>query len=573
LWGRSWRIADFHDSIAVGQDGSTAVEENITAVFIGAFQGIHRTIPIQYPGPEGSNYSLFLTVRAVTGDAGQPLKYQRRRNGAYETLTIYIPGAVDTTRTIRIFYTVSNAVRFFPDHDEFYWNVTGNDWPVPIDHASATVAFPPDAAGSLRAQAFTGIYGSREQEVSSDVQGSAAVFETTNPLPMRGGLTVDVYLPKGILQEPGVFTRVLWFLRSNAILFLPVFALGVMFTLWWFKGRDPKPGMSIAPMYEPPAGMSPGEVGALMDDSVTPRDITSTVVDLAVRGFLKIQESDDRHLLWSNKDYIFHLLKPAAEWTGLPPQQAKSGLAGDPGLRPHERVMLEHMFDGGQTVRMSDLKNRFYVAVPVIKHDLLAALKLKGMYTLDPESAGAYVVGAAVLIGVPFLLLQFGGILDLFASVPMAVLAVVLSAAIILLFGRQMTAKSLLGVRTRVKILGFEEFMTRVDAERLKTLPPDTFEKYLPYAMALGVEHRWAQAFKDLLRQPPSWYDGPVSPGMLWTPILFTNSMHTMSTDLHTVMTMAPRSVSTGSGFSGGGFSNGGGFSGGGFGGGGGDAF
>jgi len=542
-WGRSWHIADFHDAVSIDADGSAVVLEQITVVFAGRFQGIHREIPLKYPGPYGSNYSLFLRVQAVTDDTGKPLKYEARRRSPYETLTIYVPDAEDTTRAVRIVYTVPNAIRYFPGYDEFYWNVTGNDWPVPIDHASATVGFPQDAAGSLRAQAFTGTYGSREQEASSDVEGALASFETTNPLAMRGGLTIDVYIPKGILRQPSMLTRTKWFLQSNSILFLPLVAFVVMFVMWWFKGRDPNPGMSVAPMYEPPAGMSPAEAGTLITDAVEPRDVTSTVVDLAVRGFLKIEETEDKHLLWSNKDYVFHLLKPKDEWTDL---------------RPYERVMLENMFGDGQAVRMSELKNQFYVVLPEIKQDILAELKAKSMYSVDPDSAGGYVVAAAILIGLPFLLLQGFHIADFFESVPMAGAGIGLAALIVILFGRQMTAKSMLGVRTRVKILGFQEFMKRVDADRLKQMPPDTFEKYLPYAMALGVEHRWALAFKDLLRQPPQWYVGPAYPGLLWNPILFTNHMHTMATDLHTVMTMAPRASSSGSGFSGG-FGGGGG--------------
>ena len=110
--------------------------------------------------------------------------------------------------------------------------------------------------------------------------------------------------------------------------------------------------------------------------------------------------------------------------------------------------------------------------------------------------------------------------------------------------------------------------MNRVDADRLKRMPPDTFEKYLPYAMALGVEHNWAQAFAGIVKDPPRWY---VSPNGYtgFNPVFFSSSMHSMASDMNQVFVSAPRSSSSGSGFSGGG----GGFSGGGFGGGGGSAF
>ena len=553
LFARSWRVADFNDTISVHADGSALVRERITLTFDGEWHGIHRFIPIEYPGARGINYTLFLNVTGVTDGNGDKLKYESSTSNGFRDLKIYIPDAVDAIRTVEIDYTVRNGTRFFEDHDEFYWNVTGNDWPVPIDHASALVSFPDSAAGSLRAQAFTGAYGSAERGASADVKGSDVSFETNNPLPMRGGMTIDVFIPKGILTEPGEFTRLLWFLGSNPIVFLPFWTLAVMFTLWWYKGRDPDPGLSVAPMYEPPAGMTPAEVGALLGDEVHPRDITSTLVDLAVRGFVKIEEVDDKGIVFHHKDYIFHLLKPGDQWSGL---------------APHEQVMLKNVFASGDDTRLSSLKNRFYTAIPAIRQDIKSALKIKGMYLLDPDSANGYsVLGIVVIVG-PFLMLQFLWHKDVFSSIGLLIGCGIVSAIIWWLFARQMTAKTVLGGRTCISILGFQEFMNRVDADRLKRMPPDTFEKYLPYAMALGVEHQWAQAFAGIVKDPPAWYVSP-NGGMGFNPIFFSSSMHSMATDMHQVFVSAPRASSTGSGWSGGG--GGGGFSGGGgsFGGGG----
>ncbi len=556
LFAQSWRIADFQDTVLINEDGSALVTERISLVFIGQWHGIHRTIPVEYPGPQGTNYTLFLDVKSVTDGAGGKLKYESKTSGGYRDLKIYIPDAVDTTRTVEISYTVRNGIRYFEDHDEFYWNVTGNDWPVPIDHAEAHVYLPKAAAGSLRAQAFTGAYGSAARDATSEVNGADVTFETTNPLPMRGGMTIDIFIPKGILKEPGAITRFFWFIGSNPVVFLPFVTFGVMFVLWWYKGRDPDPGRSVAPMYEPPAGISPAEAGALLDDTIHPRDITSTIVDLAVRGYLKIEETVDTSLLiFHSKDYVFHLVKPQAEWQAL---------------APHERVMLENIFAGGQRTQLSSLKNRFYTAIPIIKEDIKSSLRNKGMYLLDPDSANAYSVGAAVLIAVSFIAAPFLGYTAMFNSILLLIVCGVISLVIWWLFARQMSAKTLNGGRTRIAILGFQEFMNRVDADRLKRMPPDTFERFLPYAMALGVEHHWAQAFSGIVQNPPSWYVSPN--GMTgFNPVFFSNSMHNMASDMHQVFVSAPRASSTGSGFGGGG--GGGGFSGGGFGGGGGSAF
>jgi hypothetical protein len=558
-YAKSWRIADFQDSITVGQDGSAVVTERISLVFEGEWHGIHRTIPIEYPGPNGTNYELFLQINSITDGEGGKLKYESSVSHGARDLKIYIPDAVNTTRTVEISYRVRNGTRFFKDYDEFYWNVTGNDWPVPIDHAEATVRFPEAAAGSLRAQAFTGVYGSSERNARAEVDGSETQFATNTPLPMRGGLTIDVYIPKDILKQPSALTRFLWFLGGNPAVFLPPVTLAGMFVLWWYKGRDPDAGMSVAPMYEPPSGISPAEAGTLLDDVIHPRDITSTMVDLAVRGYIKIEETAEKILLFTHRDYVFHLLKPRDQWGAE--------------LAPHERVMLENVFAGGADTRLSSLKNRFYKAIPVIRTDIMSGLKTKGIYLLDPDSANGYSVVAAIGILIPFAIFQYMGWANFLNSIPLLVVCLLISAVIWWLFARVMTAKTSKGAKTRVAVLGFQEFMNRVDADRLKRMPPATFEKYLPYAMALGVEHHWAQAFAGIVKDPPQWYVGPGGFVGGFNPIFFSSSMHSMATDMHQVFVSAPRASSSGSGFGGGGFGGGGGFSGGGFGGGGGGAF
>src|SRR6202158_985814 len=172
---RNWRVADFKDTISIAADGTTLVSEKITLAFVGEWHGIHRTIPVEYPGPHGTNHTLFLDVMSVTDENGNKLKYDSSKSGATRDLKIYIPGAVDTTRVVNIDYSVRNGVRFFDSsgessgesagdsYAEFYWNVTGNDWPVPIDHASAFVTLPENAIGGIRAQAFTGAYGSKQR--------------------------------------------------------------------------------------------------------------------------------------------------------------------------------------------------------------------------------------------------------------------------------------------------------------------------------------------------------------------------------------------------------------------------
>ena len=308
--GKSWHVADFKSTISISADGSALVSEKISVVFVGQWHGIHRTIPVEYPGPNGSNYTLFLKVLGVTDENGNKLKYDSSKSGAYRDLKIYIPDAVDATRVVNIDYSVRNGVRSFDDYEEFYWNVTGNDWPVPIDHASAFVTLPENAAGGcgLRPSPAPTVQ-KRATPMRRSMAPTFPSRQQANFAPMRGGLTIDIYIPPGIVKAPGAFTRFWWFVASNPILLLPFLTLAVMWGLWYSVGRDPDPGISVAPLYEPPQGMTPAEAGTLLDDSIHPRDITSTIVDLAVRGYIKIEEKVDTFLVFHHKDYVFHHLK------------------------------------------------------------------------------------------------------------------------------------------------------------------------------------------------------------------------------------------------------------------------
>jgi uncharacterized membrane protein len=546
---RSLRVTEFATTIHVEEDGSARVTEQITYVFTGQYQGIYRNIPVDYPGPAGSNYTLFIKLEGVTDENGAKLKYEKKTSDGYFKLKVYVPGASNSTRTVSIEYSVSNGMRFFEDHDEFYWNVTGNDSPVPIESASATIFFPPNTSGELRAQAFQGVYGSSDRAKAS-VEGPSASFAATGPLPMHGGLTADVYIPKGLLHEPSALARFFRFVRSNPVLTLPIWSFAVMFALWWVKGRDPDPGISVAPMYEPPEQMGPAEVGTLIDDSVDSRDITCVLVDMAVRGYVKIVETQHKGFLSNSKDYEFHLLKDSSQWSEL---------------TDYERAMLQQVFSGGQVTLLSNLRNHFYTSLPMIKSEIMSALKSKGMYTLDPDSAMGYWGLGLLMVALPYAALQVMGVADFLSSLPIAIGCGLVALAIIVIIGKQLTATSLKGARTRVQILGFQEFMNRVDADRLKRMPPDTFEKFLPYAMALGVEHRWAKAFEGIIQNPPSWYQS--SDGHMFSTFYFVNSLGSMAQTASSTFVSAPRASSSGSGWSGGG--GGGGFSGGGFGGGG----
>ena len=137
LAAREIVIQHFDERVVISPDGTIEVTESIEAQFIGSnWHGIYRTIPVEYTTPAGLDYTLLLEPLSVTDDTGQPLKYERGAQGRNTKFKIYVPNPDNATRTVVLRYRVLNALTFFEDHDEFYWNVTGNGWEAPIERVS-----------------------------------------------------------------------------------------------------------------------------------------------------------------------------------------------------------------------------------------------------------------------------------------------------------------------------------------------------------------------------------------------------------------------------------------------------
>jgi uncharacterized membrane protein len=546
---RTLVIERFDSTIEVSADGSIRVEEHIVPRFTGTWNGIFRTIPIEYRSPQGLNYTLRLSIESVTDDEGRSLKYESSRERHYRKLKIWVPGATNTTKTVKVTYSVSNGLRFFDEHDELYWNVTGDEWEIPIESASAQVTLPAGVSG-VRATAFRGAYGSTEQS-DVTIEESGVSVKTTRGLGMREGLTVVVGWNPGVVHRPTTTERTVDAVYSNMPLAIPPLVFFGMFRLWRRRGRDPELS-PITTQYEPPVTMTPAELGTLIDGKPDMRDITSTIVDLAVRGYLHITETKDEHLfgLFSSKDYTFTLKKTRNEWTSL---------------KPHERDLLDALFSGDTSVTLSDLKNKFYKHLPGLRNGLYGNLVSDGFYSGRPDRVRSMYVVGGVVFG---LLVGFGSAMFMawLGMQPAAgIIAGILSGLIVVMFGWFMPSRTVQGTRQLEKVLGFREFLSRVEGDRLDRMvkTPEMFEKFLPFAMALGVEDNWAKAFEGIYKEPPSWYTGP---GGVHTfrPSTFANNLGVLSTQAASVMASAPRS-SGGSGFSGG--SSGGGFGGGGGGG------
>jgi uncharacterized protein (TIGR04222 family) len=548
---RSYSIDDFNARIVVDRDASIDVTETITVRFIGKWNGVYRTIPVRYRSPQGFNWTLGLELVSATDGSGNALRTETSHPLHSRKYKLWIPDAEDATRVVTLRYRATNALRFFEDHDELYWNVTGDEWDVPLGAVTAHVELPAGATG-LRATSFNGSYGATAQDALVDTSGNTVRLSMTRPLGYREGVTVVVGWDKGVVREPSVADRALGFLAANWGLLIPIPVFAGMLSLWRRRGRDPDE-LPVQVRYEPPEGLSPAEVGTLVDERPDMRDLTAAIVDLAVRGYLRIEEREEKRLLglFTDREYVFHRVKDRAAWLEL---------------TPHERRLLDGLFEGdARETKLADLRNDFYRNLPAIKDAVYDHLVTRGLYAARPDKVRArWLAGAGILAALQVPVAVLLGVKFGLSPVPFVVGGLA-SAAIVAFFGWHMPARTVKGARLAEQVQGFGEFLRRVEKDRFERVikTPELFERYLPYAMALQVEDRWARAFQDIYREPPTWYVGNYHG--TFSAARFSSTLGDLSSTAGTAMSSMPRS-SGGSGFSGG-------FSGGGGGGGGGGAF
>jgi len=633
---RSLSLERFDAEITVDPDGTIHVVETLDVRFEGSYQGVFRDLMTRHQTAEGRRARLRYDVDEATDRSGNPLRMEEEGISGGRRVRIWVPDARDAVRTVVLRYTVRGGLRFFDEgpegrnHDELYWQVTGTGWDGPILAARARVRLP-DGATGVEAWGYTGTAASGEQAVEVRATGDGAEIVAERSLEPGEGLTISVIWDPGLVDRPTAAARTANAFRDNWPFALPILAFLGMFRIWTLRGRDPVK-RAIMVQYDPPDDLSPAEVGTLVDHKAELHDITSTLVDLAVRGYLTIEEKERTGILARlsrTKEFTFHQRRPRSTWDDLRPHERAylGGLFSEPEEKDgvvvksvgeafslvsqsfsawrdarregrafdseafaqewnRERSAERQAERGGgavtavadgegngkpdeplQSVDLSDLQNEFYVHMDKIRKKIYARLKERGFYERRPDHAPVpwVILGVAVFIGGIFLTIAAVNVAWPWAPAPLpAVVATVLSAIIVLGFGARMGVRTEPGVRALEQILGFKEFLERVEAPQYARMitSPEMFEKYLPYAMALKVEERWARAFDGLYRQPPDWYSGAsVSTGFQAS--AFARSMSSMSTQASSTMSSSPG----GSSGSGGGGSVGGGSGGGGGGG------
>jgi uncharacterized protein (TIGR04222 family) len=543
------RILDYFSDIDIHPDRSMTVVETIRVRAEGdqIRRGIYRDFPTIYRDNYGNRLVVDFEVLGVSrnGDP-EPWFVNRRLNGA----RVY---AGDANRRIesgeheyRIEYRTDWQLGFFETHDELYWNVNGNGWSFPVDAIGARIRLP-DAIGAdnMTIEGWVGRRGSRETAVRTVlVDDATARIDATRILGPEENLSFVLTWPRGVIAPPTAGERFTRLLANNRGLLAALVTLVLSFCYWlgvWNAvGRDPARG-TIFPHYEPPLKVSPATARYLMRMGYDQKAFSAATINLAVKGYLEIDEEDGDYSL----------------------RRTEGGSAP---LAPGEAAVLQELFAAGDVLKL-DNDNHVTVLSAMSAHK--KSLK-RDNYRIHFATNGLYVLPALAI-----LILGILAILGMAAVTPLAIAVVLVTLVLIPVFAWLMRAHTPAGRRLLDRIEGFRLYLDVAERDELNLrnppeITPTLFEAFLPYALALDVEQRWGERFDASLTPEqaasyrPVWYHGHwnVGHGGLGSSLGATTTAISGAIASSIVAAATPPGSSSGAG--GGGFSGGGGGGGGG---------
>ncbi|MBI5357708.1 DUF2207 domain-containing protein [Candidatus Saccharibacteria bacterium] len=521
--------------------GKLTTTEEVDLKYTANNHGILRAIPIDYKG-----WNTKIKIKSVQRDGANEPYSTYNENG---NLVLKI-GDPDKTITgnhfYKIIYEQRHVVNFEGDTPEFYWDVNGTEWQQPFGSINATVEIPSNATTDKEPKCFTGTFGSTDKNCVYESKDNQINFATLKPMGVGGNMSIAVDLKPGVFKKPGPAD----FLKDNIANILAasvglIASIGI-FILWLKKGKDHSGRGVIIPEYKPPKTITPGEFGLLADYKVDSRDITATLIDLAIRGYVRIHEEKKKIIFISNRKYKLELLKSNYD-----------------NLKTHEKKLLDALFSTKQASEIIEVKKINKVtmskAVQEIRESLQKDLTDKyGYFEKDAKKLGTIMtVLGGILFVASFFLLFLPGLF----------FAALITAISLVQFGRLMPRRSHAGVEVYEKIQGLKMYMNTAEKDRLKMMqsvdrpyaePAKTvelFEKLLPFAIAVGVEKSWAKQFEGILNEAPDWYSG--TNYRTFNSAVFASSLSGVNSSFGSSYTSS--SSSGGGGFSGGGGGGGGG--------------
>lgn len=558
------RILQFVSDVKVETNGELLVTETIRLRAEGREirRGILRDFPTVYTARNGHRVEVGFEVESVTrGGADESYSLERLSNGvrvrigsADRTLT---PGQI--TYVIR--YRTTRQIGFFDGFDELYWNATGTGWTFPIDVAEARITLP-EPVNFTQTAFYTGPQGATGKDAAIvEQRPGVIVFRTTRPLPPRSGLTVAAAWPKGIVTPPSQAQLARYWLRDNLPLFIGGAGLlllaGYYIYAWLRVGRDPRGG-TIIPLFAPPKDMSAPAVRYVANMEFDNRTFSAGILDLAVRGGAKLTDAGkDMQLKYLGKGT--DISRPVA---AMSDELFRAGSSLSLNDTNHKKIgaAREKLQKGLADLYLGKLfSNNFgWTATGAVLWLLMiGAIALSIFMTYGGDLGGVLLFGTAfsgpALIIMTFFLLGliygqtgllgfvFGflftgafavaGIAVMLAAVhertgaaisplTLAMLAPAIAAPLIAIAFIVLKARTVAGRKVMDEIEGFRQYLGVAEEDRLNHLhppekTPELFERYLPYAVALDVENRWAERFAGVLAAAAAagattaaWYAG-----------------------------------------------------------------
>ena len=613
------RIRDFHSEIEIKKDGSLEVTETIRVQVdnVAINHGIYRDFPLRYDGPRGKRIKVGFTLLGTTLDgASEPNATDSRSNGVRVKIGDAERIVPVGEHVYTIHYTATRELGRFKDFDELYWNVTGNGWRFPIDHASATITLPSASNFGQRA-VYTGRQGETGNagQISGESAGRLSV-ETTAALNLGEGLTVAAAFPKGVVDAPSAKSKLGWWLADWAPPLVALLGLSgliaFLYVAWQRAGRDPRAG-TVVPIFAPPDALTPSAMRYLTQQKFDNRGFAAALVDAAVKGHVRLVEEPGGFFGKTERSIERPLEAPAAQPLDLPEQVAIDMLVG-----PGETVAMDnanHKTFAAVIKGLSDTYGKRFEGVAFNRNFgwAFAALGVAVLGALLTAILCLWVDGVTgsmwmilsplalvgvilIWLGLPpmgkltgwsvhALLIVVGAIAAAGSvpAIPMALAAGRWLPIVISLIGVPVALSAFAWIDAPTKdgramldrIAGFKQYLSITEADRLDRMqaPQDNlqlFERFLPYAIALEVENRWADRFTSMLAAasaaaaqgssaPFLWYSGSSDP---WSDT--GGFVGSIGDSLSSAVSSASTAPGSSSGSGGGGSSGGGGGGGGG---------